>query len=169
MDVTKPYKFIGFGAMDVTKLYEFIGFGAMDVTNPYEFTRFGPMDVTKPCEFIGFGAMVPGFCFHVPAPALRDRPQDPRIGSDRALFDFCFGLILASSGPALGRIEPYEFIRFGAMDVTKPYEFIGFGAMDVTTPYEFIGFGAYRCITTRRTNESGGLLHPQTRRLTLGG
>ncbi len=28
MDVTKPYKFIGFGAMDVTKPYKFIGFGA---------------------------------------------------------------------------------------------------------------------------------------------
>ncbi len=27
MDVTKPYDFIGFGAMDVTKPYEFIGFG----------------------------------------------------------------------------------------------------------------------------------------------
>ncbi len=26
MDVTKPYEFIGFGAMDVTKPYEFIGF-----------------------------------------------------------------------------------------------------------------------------------------------
>ena len=30
MDVTKPYKFIRFGAMDVTKPYKFIGFGAMD-------------------------------------------------------------------------------------------------------------------------------------------
>ena len=38
--------------------------------------------------------------------------------------------------------KPYEFIRFGVMDVTKPYEFIGFGAMDVTKPYEFIRFGA---------------------------
>ncbi len=37
MYVTKPYQFIGFGAMDVTKPYEFIGFGAMDVTKPYEF------------------------------------------------------------------------------------------------------------------------------------
>ena len=37
----------------------------------------------------------------------------------------------------------HEFIRFGAMDVTKPCEFIGFGAMDVTKPYEFIGFGAF--------------------------
>jgi hypothetical protein len=27
MDVTKPYEFIGFGAMDVTKPYEFTGFG----------------------------------------------------------------------------------------------------------------------------------------------
>ncbi len=28
MDATKPYKFIGFGAIDVTKPYELIGFGA---------------------------------------------------------------------------------------------------------------------------------------------
>ncbi len=27
MDVTKPYKYIGLGAMDVTKPYTFIGFG----------------------------------------------------------------------------------------------------------------------------------------------
>ncbi len=29
MAVTKPYEFIGFGAMAVTKPYEFIGLGAM--------------------------------------------------------------------------------------------------------------------------------------------
>ncbi len=40
MDVTKPYEFIGLGAMDVTKPYEFIGLGAMDVTKPYEFIGF---------------------------------------------------------------------------------------------------------------------------------
>ena len=39
--LTKPYEFIGFGAMEVTKPYEFIGFGAMDVTKPYEFIGFG--------------------------------------------------------------------------------------------------------------------------------
>ncbi len=39
----------------------------------------------------------------------------------------------------LHAIQAYEFIGFGAMDVTKPYEFIGFGAMDVTKPYKFIG------------------------------
>ena len=37
MEVTKPYKFIGFGAMDVTKPYAFIRFGTMDVTKPYEY------------------------------------------------------------------------------------------------------------------------------------
>ncbi len=40
MAVTKPYEFIGFGAMDVTKPYEFIGFGAMDITKPYEIIGF---------------------------------------------------------------------------------------------------------------------------------
>ncbi len=34
LHVTKPYKFIGLGAMDVTKPYKFIVFGAMDVTKP---------------------------------------------------------------------------------------------------------------------------------------
>ncbi len=39
-------------------------------------------------------------------------------------------------------LEPYGFIRFGAMDVTKPCGFMWLGAMDVTKPYEVIGFGA---------------------------
>ena len=59
MDVTKPYKFIRFGAMDVTKPYKSIRFGAMDVTKPYKFIGFGAMDVTKPYEFIGFGHFGP--------------------------------------------------------------------------------------------------------------
>ncbi len=41
MDVTKPYKFIGFGAMGVAKPHKFIGLGAMDATKPYKFIRFG--------------------------------------------------------------------------------------------------------------------------------
>jgi hypothetical protein len=45
MDVTKPYKFIGFGAMEVTKPYIFIGFGAMEVTKLYKFIGFGAMEV----------------------------------------------------------------------------------------------------------------------------
>ncbi len=49
MDVTKPYEFIGFGAMDVTRPYEFIGFGAMDVTKPYEFIGFGARSENSAC------------------------------------------------------------------------------------------------------------------------
>ncbi len=45
MDVTKPCKFIKFGAMDVTKPCKFIGFGAMDVTKPYKFIGFGAMEI----------------------------------------------------------------------------------------------------------------------------
>jgi hypothetical protein len=57
--VTKPYKFMRFGAMDVTKLYKCIRFGAMDVTKPHKCIGFGAMDVTKPYEFMGFGARGP--------------------------------------------------------------------------------------------------------------
>ncbi len=57
IDVTKPYKFKGFGAMDVTKPCKFIGFGAIDVTKPFKFIGFGAMDVTKPYKFIEFGAI----------------------------------------------------------------------------------------------------------------
>ncbi len=32
MGATKPYKFLGSGALDVTKPYKFMGFGALDVT-----------------------------------------------------------------------------------------------------------------------------------------
>ena len=44
MDVTKPYKSIGFGARDVTKPYKSIGFGTMDVTKPYKSIGFGASD-----------------------------------------------------------------------------------------------------------------------------
>ena len=42
--------------MAVTKPYKFIAFGAIYVTKPYGFTGFGAIYVTKPSEFIGFGA-----------------------------------------------------------------------------------------------------------------
>ena len=47
MDATKPYKFIGFGAMDVTKPYKFIRFGAMDAPKPYKSIGFGAMDAAR--------------------------------------------------------------------------------------------------------------------------
>ncbi len=62
MDGTKPYKFIGFGAMDSTKPYEFIGFGAMDGTKPYKFIGFGALSrsearsrvTSSPAHFLRF-------------------------------------------------------------------------------------------------------------------
>jgi hypothetical protein len=39
-------------------------------------------------------------------------------------------------------MDPYKFIGFGAIDITKPYKFTGFGAIDITKPYKFIGCGA---------------------------
>ncbi len=50
MHVTKPYEFIGFGAMHVTKPYEFIGFGAMHVTKPYESIGLGAMVMRPRCS-----------------------------------------------------------------------------------------------------------------------
>ena len=40
LPITKPYKFIRFGARAITP-YEFIGFGAIAITKPYEFIGFG--------------------------------------------------------------------------------------------------------------------------------
>ena len=61
--------------MEATKPYEFIGFGAMGATKPYKFIWFGAMDATKPYKFIGFGAMLaanlPG-CLR-PNPPVRPR------------------------------------------------------------------------------------------------
>ena len=56
MDVTKPYKFIGFGAMDVTKPYKCTGFGAMGATKPYKCIRF---DAPNPIIVEGVGPWMP--------------------------------------------------------------------------------------------------------------
>ncbi len=47
-DVTKPNKFIGFGATDVTKPYKFIRFVARDATKPYKFIGFGDLGKYNP-------------------------------------------------------------------------------------------------------------------------
>ncbi len=39
--------------------------------------------------------------------------------------------------------EPYKFIGFGSIDITKPYKFIWFGDIDAPKPCEFIGFGGH--------------------------
>ncbi len=57
-----------------------------------------------------------------------------------------------------GSLQPYEFIGFGAMEVTKPYECIGFGAMEVkhfrvlvsSAEKKLTSYGAgFRCILHR--------------------
>ncbi len=90
MDVTKPYEFIGFGAMDVTKPYEIIGFGGVSKSNAetkaseagfdpglrgpilptskseqielrtYEFIGFGGTHGPKPYRCMGFGGTPTG-------------------------------------------------------------------------------------------------------------
>ncbi len=48
--------------------------------------------------------------------------------------------MISTTGSEHPGAQPYEFIGFGAMDVTKPYQFIWFGDLHGAKPYEFIGF-----------------------------
>ena len=67
MDATKPYKFIGFGAMDVTKPCKFTGFGAMDVTKSYKIYRLWGRHILMPDPYdtykrqYGLRIDLPGF------------------------------------------------------------------------------------------------------------
>ncbi len=38
-------------------------------------------------------------------------------------------------------LQAFDFIRFGAMDVTEPYQFIGFGEIQCPKPYKIKGAG----------------------------
>ncbi len=61
MDATKPYRFIGLGAMDVTKPYKIIGFGAMDAsTITSETGVLASTTVTKDSEDPSFRCIIPG-------------------------------------------------------------------------------------------------------------
>ncbi len=51
MDVTKPYKFIGLGAMYVTKPYNFIWFGGIYGPSLYEFRSIPPCE--EPPDEVG--------------------------------------------------------------------------------------------------------------------
>ena len=48
IDITKPYKFIGFGPIDITKPCKFIGSGAIYIIKPYNCLGFGAIGITKP-------------------------------------------------------------------------------------------------------------------------
>ncbi len=56
MEVTEPYRFIGFGAMEVTKPYEFIGFGAGNTA--YQ-TGPRPSRARLPTGIAGHGGAAP--------------------------------------------------------------------------------------------------------------
>ncbi len=95
MDVTKPYRFIRFGAMDVTKPFEFKGFGAMDVTKPYKFIGFG-------AEHTGTVVLrIPSFCVSI---------------FDRVSTGFTNNVLVGCSCTGelpCKRLKPYGFLGFG--------------------------------------------------------
>ena len=55
MEATKPYKFIGFGAVDATKCLSIYQVWAVDATNTFKFIWFGAMDSTKPVIYKVWG------------------------------------------------------------------------------------------------------------------
>ena len=103
MDVTKPYKCIGFGAMDVTKPSKFIGLGELskDSTRP---RRAGITRASGATLQISLTIFARPGALETP----NGVPETPGICS----WDVT---------------KPYKFIGFGAMDATKPYKFIRFG------------------------------------------
>ncbi len=52
MDVTKPYKFIGFGAIHSPNTYKFIGLGAIHGPKTYKFIGFGAIHGPIPFKLI---------------------------------------------------------------------------------------------------------------------
>jgi hypothetical protein len=68
--------------MDVTKPYEFIGFGAMGVTKAYEFIRLGPF--MGGCQKASYGRRLPGGRSPFSGAALSPPPGGRlRIGGGR--------------------------------------------------------------------------------------
>ncbi len=72
---------------------------------------FGAIDVTKPYKCTGCGGGSPIWV------RLKTPPSVARVHTTLGH--------RPRGGP---RTKPYEFIGFGAMDVTRPYKSIGFGA-----------------------------------------
>ncbi len=76
---TKPYNFLGFGAIQGPKPYKFIGFGNIRGPKPYKFIGFGDIHGPKPYKFIGFGAPLPSHTgthpgYHPGPPVCRGLP-----------------------------------------------------------------------------------------------
>ncbi len=93
MDVTKPYKFMGFGAMDATKPYEFIGFGATAEA------------VSRKVASTKTASTLPPAQTHArPAskglPATKGLPQKAIIATPGAFFLLCFIILGLISAPS---------------------------------------------------------------------
>jgi hypothetical protein len=98
MDATKPYKFIGFGAMDATKPYEFIGFGVMARGGPF-FT--GPVHRARVLD-------IPGSRAHsgLGYTGVLDSSIYPPLGTD--IFDPRPKLAKTGPNPAINRPKPAQ-------------------------------------------------------------
>ncbi len=75
--ITKPYKFIRFGAIASTKPYKFIGFGAIAITKPYKFIGFGAIAFWKGLEADRAGLDLKYKRFAAPASTLAADGQSP--------------------------------------------------------------------------------------------
>jgi hypothetical protein len=70
MDVTKPYKFIGFGVMDVTKPYKFRGFGVMEVSRSSRAIS-GATEIIERSTLVSRTRPRRRWCSDVPYPGFR--------------------------------------------------------------------------------------------------
>ena len=102
MDVTKPHKFMGFGAMYVSKPYKFIGFGAMDGIHT------GKLRGTKreklACELYHMETLISDCIFYVRCTVVRKQrePKSAAPMADISSQNLRFWL-LASFGSVWGR------------------------------------------------------------------
>jgi hypothetical protein len=154
MEVTKPYKFIGFGAMEVTNAYKFIGFGGAGILNP----RFDRRVVCRgargrpfrpfPADFLwdprGAWAGIKQNTTYMSAATGTVTTKINELVTGRRITDrgpVCHGrflMVLKPPGAAqTPKNDPNKSgqtaFGFGALGVTKPHEFIGFGALGVET------------------------------------
>jgi hypothetical protein len=95
--ITKPYEFIGFGAMEVTKPYEFIGFGAME------------------CMISGW--LGEGLCAKVPTGPHGGFSCPPRPESDPGISCTATEILAPARKPALG---PYRYCEKDSCKTARP-------------------------------------------------
>ncbi len=116
MEATKPYEFIGFGAMDATKpSQDCKGWRSHRQHKKVCLRQAGPY-----CQKSAFTTLLEPSSQRTPGMCRRrwDRGFSTDAGIPR------HGAYMAPN--------PNEFIGFGPMEVTKPYEFMSFGAMEIT-------------------------------------